>query len=137
MIQSWLAAGPAPPSLNDRIGDFAGLVGLVLVLITLYTTQRGDALDALEAAAGRGRAEYTRHMWLTIALVVVTVLLFAAGLPLFFDAICALHPLRNEGPLRSAFVIVWLLLPVLFVWQGSLAADALQARKQWDSDHGR
>jgi hypothetical protein len=123
-------------ALNGRIGDFAGLVGLVLALLTLFTSQRQDARNKLSSAAGLDRGDFTREIVLDVALVCVTVLLFLAGLPLCGDTLADVHPLRDYGPLRAAFLIVWLLLlPCLIIWQATIGFSVKGLRDDWDEEH--
>jgi len=107
--------------LDSRITDFASLVGLVLVLLTLFTGQRASTLRELTHSADAKRADGVQELILDVVLVIVTLLLFLAGLPIAIDAVGHLHPLAFSGPLRGAFVITWVLLPGLFLWQGVLA----------------
>ncbi len=125
----------APDALNDRIRGFAALVGLVLVLVTLFTSQRNSHIQELRGGTPQKR-DWTTEIWLNSVLAVFTVGLFLAGLPLFIDSAEDLHPLRNAGPLRGAFVLVWLLLIALIVWQCSLAVAALCGRRKWEADRG-
>ncbi len=123
-------------TLNGRVGDFAALVGLVLVLVTLFTSQRDSRLKELSAAAPTNR-ELTTEVWLNRVLAVFTALLFLAGLPLVLDCIKSLHPLSDSGPLRVAFTMVWLLLIALIGWQCSLAHAACSERKRWKEKRGK
>src|SRR3954466_10513576 len=125
----------AAASLDDRIGDYASLVGLVLTLITLFTSQRADAVRRLPQTASLKRADFTTEVLLDSLLAVATLLLFLTGLPLFLDSLRDLHPLRDQGALRDAFVIVWALIPFLVLWQGTLVLRARAARKKWEHDH--
>jgi hypothetical protein len=121
--------------LNQRIADFAGLVGLVLVLITLFTSQRQQVLDRITATAQKTSQPFTRELLLDLLLGATTTLLFLSGLPLCVDAASPFHPLSHDGPLRVAFLIVWALLPFLVVWQVSLACTACGERSAWKKRH--
>jgi len=125
----------ASEDLNQRIGDFAGLVGLVLVLITLFTSQRQEALRQLTASPQTSREPFTRELLLDGLLALTTVLLFLSGLPLFVDSASPFHPRSHDGPLRIAFLIVWALLPFLVIWQARLAWGARAARQDWDATY--
>jgi hypothetical protein len=111
-------------SLDDRIRAFAGLVGLVLVLITLFTNLRATALRDLRSGPHGKREDAEQERRLNKTLLVFTMLLFAAGLPLVWDTVTNYHPRADSGPLRSAFVLSWLLLLGLMAWQISLVCDA-------------
>lgn len=122
-------------SLNERIGDFADLVGLVLVLVTLFTQQRSAKLSELQQGAiVSKRRIWTTEVYLDAVLLLVTIGLFAAGLPIVIECLTSLHPLRDTGPLRVAFTIVWALLIALIVWQASLALAARAGRGKWDEE---
>jgi hypothetical protein len=122
-------------SLNERIGDFAALVGVVLVLVTLFTQQRSSRLGDLSGRVVLERRDWTTELYLDTALLLVTVGLFLAGLPIVVEAAKSFHPLRETGPLRGAFALVWALLIALIVWQASLVVRALDGRKKWDEDN--
>jgi hypothetical protein len=53
---------------------------------------------------------------------------FIAGLPLAVRALRGLHPLAEGGPLRAVFVLAWVLVAALVVWQVRLAIDAARLR---------
>ncbi len=72
-------------------------------------------------------------MWLNGVVAIFTVGLFVAGLPLFIDSAEDIDLLRSDGSLELAFLLVWLLLIGLVVWQGSLAVAAYRKRRKWDS----
>jgi hypothetical protein len=122
------AAAPPAESLNERIGDFGGLVGIVLVLATLFTQQRNEKRRQL--IAGRPtEGDWAVEIFLNVVLAVATIGLFAAGLPLVIDGVKGLDPLADTGPLRGAFAIVWVLLIALIAWQIVLAVGACKKRK--------
>lgn len=116
--------------IGDRISDFAGLVGLVLVLITLFTSQRAAMLSELESSSTGKKHDATQEMCLLGLLLVITLLLFVAGLPVLAGAICGWHPRAFLGPLRAAFVLSWLLLVGLVGWQGFSLFWAIKLRSK-------
>jgi uncharacterized membrane protein len=128
------AAALAAADLDERIRNFASLVGLVLVLVTLFTNQRQTALKDLEESVPDKRTPFTRELWIDVALTLVTLLLFLTGLPLVCDALDAFHPRAENGQLPVAFVIVWFLLLALLAWQVSLALGVRSARRSWMDD---
>lgn len=103
--------------LDRRITDFASLTGLVLVLLTLFTGQRATTLRELAISPKAKKVEAKQEMVLDAVLAIATGLLFLAGLPVFVETVEHLHSLAFSGPLRGAFLITWLLLPGLIVWQ--------------------
>lgn len=117
-------------SLDTRITDFATLVALVFVLITLFTGQRAAAVVALRQGPATERGDVLTEIWVDLVLIFATALLFLIGLPIVLDAIEHLHPLRYSGPLRGGFIVTWLLLLGLVFWQWRVfhAAHALLAK---------
>ena len=115
-------------TLDERITDYSTLVALVLVLVTLFTTQRANRLAEIDKDTNRKKAEATQEVWLNGAMVLVTTLLFASGLPLVLDSIKSFHATGNSGPLRGGFTITWLLVAVLIIWQATLWCRARQLR---------
>jgi hypothetical protein len=116
-------------SLDERITNYATLIALVLVLLTLFTSQRASKLNEIKTDADRTEGQATQEMLLDAVIALATLLLFATGLPLLLDAIKHLHPFGHSGPLRGGFTITWLLLVVLVIWQALLwnAARKLRA----------
>ena len=123
---------PAPQTLDDRLVAFATLVGLILVLLTLFTSQRNSHLQELRDGTPE-RSDWTTEIWLNGVVAIFTVGLFVAGLPLFIESAEDIHVLRSDDSLELAFLLVWLLLIGLIVWQGSLARAACAARRDWDN----
>jgi hypothetical protein len=104
--------------LDDTIGSFAGLVGLILTLITLFTGARDASVRSLETgilgAGGRAHLETERRLcW---GLFVVTALLVVAGAPLWART-CAHWSWSSDHSIRWIFAIVWPLLVPLAIWQ--------------------
>ena len=115
-------------TLTDEIGQFGALVGLLLALATVLTANRAGAVQALGKAPRFDRVDKWREVALVGGLAVVTALVFLAGLPLALRALRGLHPLAEGGPLRSVFVLAWLLLLGLVAWQLRLALSAARLR---------
>ena len=103
-------------NLDQRITEYATLIALVLVLFTLFTSQRASTLNGLDAASTK-EPEAKQEVWLDGLLALVTFILFVTGVPLLVDSIKKLHPLAESGPLRGGFTITWLLLIALVFWQ--------------------
>jgi hypothetical protein len=119
----------AAETLNQRIVDYSTLVALVLVLITLFTSARAEALRSL-LAGGATKPEATVEARLDLGLAAATCVLAATGVPLWLDALKALDPFSDTGPLRGGFVVVWLLLVPLIVWQVHLCVSAYDLRRR-------
>jgi hypothetical protein len=119
----------AAETLNQRIVDYSTLVALVLVLVTLFTSGRADALRSL-LAGGASKAEATVEAGLDLALAIATCVLATTGLPLWVSAIKTLNPTADTGPLRGAFVVTWVLLVPLLFWQIHLCVNAIGLRRR-------
>jgi hypothetical protein len=110
--------------LTHQISDFGALVGLLLALATLLTANRATAVTALYKRADLTSSAKLREVALNALLGTVTLLVWLAGLPLAVDAATNLRPLAHGGPLRSVFVLTWVLLLGLIGWQATLTAKA-------------
>jgi hypothetical protein len=115
-------------TLSDEIGAFGSLVGLLLALVTLLTANRASVVGELRKAADLGRFDKVREVLLDSLLAAITGIVFASGLPLALRAVDGLHPLAHGGPLRSVFVLTWVLLLGLVGWQISLTIAALKLK---------
>ena len=73
-------------TLDTRITDFATLVALILVLLTLFTAQRSTRLNQLWADGSSGSKEAFWEIVFDLVLTVATVLLFLVGLSLVIEA---------------------------------------------------
>jgi hypothetical protein len=109
--------------LNERISDLGNLIGLVLVLLPLFTSQRASALRTLRRDPRRDEA-FT-ELLVTCVLLVLTGLLIAAGIRLWWDTAWNLHPGGQDGAVRSVFIIALLLLVGLLAWQVKLVSDSV------------
>jgi hypothetical protein len=115
-------------TLSEEIGDFGGLVGLLLALVTLLTANRASVASELRKAPDFGRFDKVREVLLDLLLATITGIVFASGLPLALRAADGLHPLAHGGPLRSVFALTWILLLGLVGWQISLTIAALKLK---------
>jgi hypothetical protein len=116
-------------SLDQRITEYATLIALVLVLLTLFTSQRASRLEAITNDPDKTEDQAKKEKWLDGVIIVVTALLFATGLPLLIESIEHFHPRADSGPLRGGFSITWLLLIALIIWQVQLWRAARQLHK--------
>ena len=114
--------------LTQEIGSFGSLVGLLLTLATLLTANRAHALAELKQAPNITVTDKFREVTLDASLGVVTALVWLGGLPLAISAATGLHPLASGGPLRSVFVLAWVLLLGLVGWQATLAFKACKLK---------
>jgi hypothetical protein len=107
--------------LDGRITDVGNLLGLVLVLLPLFTSQRAAALRMLRRDPRRD--EILTELVVTSGVLIVTSLLIVAGGRLWWDTIMNLHPSGPNGAIRSMFLVALVLLAGLVVWQGKLLLD--------------
>jgi hypothetical protein len=114
--------------LAERIKSFADLLGVVLVFLTLFTGQRQEAIRALRASSKARKPDALIEIVIVAALGVITVVCCLAGADLFALAVRHFHPLAGQGAVRSLYVILWLLLLGLIVWQISLLRQATTLR---------
>lgn len=114
--------------IADRIKSFADLLGVVLVFLTLFTSQRQEALRALALSRNARKPDVTRELLVTGVLGALSFLTLLGGAQLFGHAVAHLRPLGEQGPTRSLFSIIWLLLLGLVVWQAAIFVDGLRLR---------
>jgi len=110
--------------ISDRIGDASSLTGLLLVLVTLFTSEQSRSLEAARQREGGAPAgSRSRIRTLAVALGVVTGISILALSPLVIDIAseCCVGP---WDPVRPVFVLVWILLFPLIGWQVSIARGA-------------
>jgi hypothetical protein len=111
-------------TVNERIGQASALIGLLLVLVTLFTSEQARALEAeLRREGGATGGAKRRIIAISLSLAGVTgAALFALG-PLVWDVVRAWF--EGEGdPLQMVFALVWFLLVPLIGWQLSVALGA-------------
>lgn len=110
--------------VNERIGQASGLIGLLPVLVTLFTSEQARALEAERRREGGATPQAKRRiMVISLSLAGVTVAALFALSPLVWDVLGAWG--EGEGdPLQIVFALVWLLLVPLTVWQLSIALGA-------------
>jgi hypothetical protein len=104
-------------TLVKEIADFGTLVGLLLTLAALLTTNRAAALSALYRSSDVKKGQRRLELILDGLLAAFTFLVWLAGLTLAVRAVRGLHPLADGGPLRAVFAVAWILLLGLIGWQ--------------------
>jgi hypothetical protein len=107
--------------LDGRITDVGNLLGLVLVLLPLFTSQRAAALRMLRRDPRRD--EILTELVVTSGVLIVTSLPIAAGGRLWWDTIMNLHSFGPNGAIRSMFLVALVLLAGLIAWQAKLLLD--------------
>jgi len=94
----------------DRVSSASALVGLLLVLVTLFTLGASEAFDAEQSRPGGARTGSYRRIAITatgLSLVTLTSLISLAPLTLaILGACCG----GDWEPVLALFFIVWLLL---------------------------
>jgi hypothetical protein len=116
----------ATKSFAERAGDFAPLVSLLLVFITVFTQQRATRLRTLwHAAPSRGEAGTAAAI--NLALAVATFFVLLSGVRLWLDTTDDLSLLPSDGDAaaRMLFFLAGLFLAALVLWQLYLVWDAL------------
>jgi hypothetical protein len=115
--------------IADQIGDVASLVGLLLALDTLFTTEQSRRLDEEAARQGGPRSSVVRAvMWSTMGLALLTTCADALLAPLMMDVLRTIGTSKWE-PVLGVFGLTYVLLLALLWWQVGLF---LRARKQGD-----
>jgi hypothetical protein len=106
--------------LADQIGQASNLVGLLLVLVTLFTSEQARRLtEERSRVGGPNRTNLRLTFWLSIGLALVTIASIAVLEPLVSDVLGTIGTNRF-GPVFAVFVLVWALLFFLGAWQISL-----------------
>jgi len=108
-------------AVRTEIHDVASLISVLLVLITLFTSEQSRILDVERHRVGgpRGSA-LKRTIGISAALAVVTLVVLVALASLAWRAVtnCC------GDPIEVVFDVVWLLLVPLVAWQVGLVASA-------------
>jgi hypothetical protein len=119
-------AVPVGPNLPDQIGQAADLVGLLLALITLFTSDRADRLREERGAEGGPKRQRVRAiLGAAVGLASVTLVAVISLLSLAHKGIDALFD-GSAGPVVSVFLLVWVLLIALVVWQVLIVTGAIR-----------
>jgi hypothetical protein len=119
-----------PPTLADQIGQAANLVGLLLALITLFTSNRSERLrEERRAVGGPKRERLNEILAAGVGLAVVTAMATAALASLARKAALAVWH-RTDDPVASVFLLVWLLLIMLIVWQVVIVIAAIRLQRR-------
>ena len=107
-------------SLADQVGQAANLLGLLLALVTLFTSEQAKRLaEEREREGGprAGRLSSVRLMCVALAAVTVGALLFLG--PLVVDVLATIGD-DDWVAVFGVFLLTYLLLVALLVWQASL-----------------
>lgn len=113
-------------TINDRIAQASTLVGLLLVLVTLFTSEQARSLEVERRRQGGASPEARKRiMVISLCLAAVTVLSFVSLAPLVWDISNAWVD-GHGNSLQAVFGLVWLLLAPLGTWQLSIAFSAFR-----------
>ena len=107
-----------------RIGDASSLIGLLLVLVTLFTSEQARALETeRHRPGGAAPGARKRIRALAVALAAVTSASIGALAPVIVDVVgtCCEGP---WDPVRAVFALIWTLLFPLTAWQVAIALGA-------------
>lgn len=110
--------------LTDQVGDAASLLGLLLALDTLFTSEQARRLDEELAREGGPRGSRRRTiLWTSIGLGVLTSSALLFLLPLVQDVLETVGDPTWE-PVLGVFLLTYVLLFALMGWQLRLAQRA-------------
>jgi hypothetical protein len=109
------------------VSNASTLLGLLLVLVTLFTSEQAKSLDNERSRAGGGRrSAYRRIGAIAVALAIVTATSLVSLWPLAGDVKSLCCGLEWD-PILGVFELVWILLLPLLIWQFGLAWSAWRA----------
>lgn len=115
-------------SVRERVADTANLLGLLLVLVTLFTSEQSRVLGEEWQRTGGARTSRLRQVAaLCAGLAVITGGAFVSLAPLVLDVLGTCCKGRVDAPL-VVFALVWILLAPLIVWQVALTRRAARRR---------
>jgi tellurite resistance protein TehA-like permease len=112
------------PALDEQIAQASNLVGLLLALDTLFTTEQARRLVGERTRVGGAKPAALRAAFVTcVGLAVVTVAALASLTPLAVDVVETLGE-SSWQPVFGVFLLAYGLLVGLVAWQISLAVRA-------------
>ncbi len=105
------------PGVVQDIGDVSGLLGLLLLLVTLFTSEQARDLDREETRRGGPRRRSVGRISIIAGILAVVTTVGLVGLtPLAVDVLDTCCRGRWQ-PVLFVFLLVWLLLIALVAWQ--------------------
>jgi hypothetical protein len=111
-------------TLGEQVAQASNLLGLLLALDTLFTTEQARRLAEERTRVGGARRAALRTAVLTCAgLAAVTAAALASLTPLAVDVLGTLGE-SSWQPVFGVFLLTYVLLLGLVVWQISLGARA-------------
>jgi hypothetical protein len=119
-------------TLVEQVRDAANLLGLLLALDTLFTTEQARRLAEQRAREGGARADALRGLqWTALGLAVLTAGSLAILAPLMRGVIGAIGD-DDWEPVLGVFGLTYLLLVGLLVWQVQLIVRAHRTQEAID-----
>jgi hypothetical protein len=117
-------------TLSERVASASTLLGLLLVLVTLFTSEQSRSLEMEEQRTGGAQPGSYRRIALTaIGLALVTLTSLGSLASLVWDVV-RLCCRGGWDSTLAVFVLVWLLLVPLSVWQLSVGRHAWKLWKK-------
>lgn len=108
----------------DRVSSASTLVGLLLVLVTLFTSEQARSLEVEEHRTGGAQPGSYRRIALTaVGLALVTLASLLSLCTLVWDVLRLCCGSGWDSTL-AVFVLVWVLLIPLCMWQVSVGRRA-------------
>jgi hypothetical protein len=112
------------PTLDEQVAQAASLLGLLLALDTLFTTEQARRLAEERRRVGGAKPEALRVVFLTcLGLASVTTAAVASLTPLVVDVVGTLGDPEWQ-PVFGVFLLTYVLLVALTVWQIALTNRA-------------
>ncbi len=119
-------------TLVAQVRDAANLLGLLLALDTLFTTEQARRLAEQRAREGGARRQALRGVRLTaLGLAVLTAGSVAILAPLMVGVLGAIGG-DDWEPVLGVFALTYLLLVGLFVWQIQLVVRAHRTEEAFE-----
>lgn len=107
-------------TLSDQVAQAANLLGLLLALVTLFTSEQAGRLgDERSREGGARQSRLTTIRYACAGLGAVTFASLVLLGPLVFDVVRAIGG-DDWQPVLGVFVLVYLLLAALLSWQITL-----------------
>jgi len=101
----------------EQVGEAANLLGLLLALDTLFTTEQSRRLFEERSREGGARRTALRTvLWTSLSLALLTAAAIVFLAPLIVDVVSAVGDAAWE-PVLGVFGLTYLLLLGLFGWQ--------------------
>lgn len=111
-------------TVAEQVDSVTAGVGVVLVLIALFTSEQARRNDTERTREGGARgAVVSTTVKIAVGLVVITALTFAALAPLavqILDTCCG----GSWNASQAVFLLLWVLLVPLAIWQVFIARES-------------